>query len=164
MDKTFVDMIIGQFRLDPEGIHGVGHWSRVRNNGLRLAKHNGADRLVVEYFAFLHDSQRQSDNHDPEHGLRASEWLSQLDLPLSEDQLSQLKLACEKHTEAQPQDNPTYDTTVMTCWDADRMDLPRIGIQPDSHKLFTREAKLMVSLEARQIALEEVNKTGIHTK
>jgi uncharacterized protein len=43
-----------QFALDWYGTHGVAHWIRVRENGLRLAATTGADPVVVELFAFLH--------------------------------------------------------------------------------------------------------------
>ena len=39
-----------EFRLDWHGIHGAGHWARVRHNGLMLAAHTGANPRVVEYF------------------------------------------------------------------------------------------------------------------
>ena len=67
------------YRLDWNGIHGVKHWSRVRANGLALAKVNEANTMVVELFAFLHDSCRENDGHDPHHGARAAELaLSQI--------------------------------------------------------------------------------------
>ena len=31
--------------------------------------------------------------------------------------------------------------TINTCWDADRLDLGRVGITPDSKYLFNAEAK-----------------------
>jgi uncharacterized protein len=33
--------------------------------------------------------------------------------------------------------------TVQTCWDADRLDLGRVGIKPDPKRLFTEEGKKM---------------------
>lgn len=55
-----------QYRLHWGGIHGIHHWERVRDNGRRLAASTGADDVVVEYFAALHDACRWNDNHDPE--------------------------------------------------------------------------------------------------
>jgi HD superfamily phosphodiesterase len=40
------------------GYHGVAHWARVFENGLRLAEETGAKVEVVELFAVLHDSRR----------------------------------------------------------------------------------------------------------
>jgi hypothetical protein len=36
------------------------------------------------------------------------------------------------------------DITVQTCWDADRLDLPRVGIQPLPQFLCTEAAKKRV--------------------
>lgn len=33
------------------------------------------------------------------------------------------------------------DITIQTCWDADRLDLWRIGIEPNPEMLFTGQAK-----------------------
>src|SRR5262249_9030594 len=44
-----------RFALDLRGVHGLRHWTRVRENGHRLAKHTGANKQIVELFAFLHD-------------------------------------------------------------------------------------------------------------
>jgi len=33
------------------------------------------------------------------------------------------------------------NATVATCWDADRLDLGRVGIKPDARYLFSDEAK-----------------------
>lgn len=33
------------------------------------------------------------------------------------------------------------DITVQTCWDADRLDLGRVGIRPDPDRLCTSAAK-----------------------
>lgn len=36
-------------------------------------------------------------------------------------------------------ENESDEPTIGTCWDADRMDLPRVGIQPDPQKMSTQE-------------------------
>ena len=53
---------------------GRGCWSMV--GGWRNTP--GANLGVVELFSFLHDSQRQSDGTDPEHGPRAAQWINSL--------------------------------------------------------------------------------------
>jgi uncharacterized protein len=35
----------------------------------------------------------------------------------------------------------TGDITVLTCWDADRLDLGRVGIRPAAHRLCTDAAR-----------------------
>jgi len=67
---ALVEEVRSQFRLDWQGIHGIAHFRRVRDNGLEVAKSTGARKHVVSLFAFIHDSQRWSDGTDPDHGRR----------------------------------------------------------------------------------------------
>ena len=76
--RELIFLIREQFLLDWSGIHGVSHWARVRNNGLRLAEHTGARPDVVELFAFLHDTQRKNDYQDLNHGVRAADFAKTL--------------------------------------------------------------------------------------
>ena len=131
-----------QYRLAWHGLHGLPHWERVLANGRRLVEGTGADPVVVEYFAALHDSRRLNDGHDPEHGPRAAALVQQLAaaepelVPLSSSQLELLMEACRTHTSG----TATDDTTIGTCWDADRLDLLRVGIRPDPRYLVTETA------------------------
>ncbi len=130
----------GAYMLDWHGIHGIDHWRRVRENGLRIARQNGADQVVVELFAYLHDIKRRNDGHDPRHGQRAAEWIVRLDegvLPLDSEALYLLTYACRHHT----QGLTDADITVQTCWDADRLDLGRVGIIPKTERLCTDVAR-----------------------
>lgn len=123
-----------------DGIHGLPHWERVRDNGRRLAASTGADPVVVEYFAALHDACRHNDNHDLRHGPRAAELVRRLDpslLPLDADRLDTLAEACRTHTSGTTTDDPT----IATCWDADRLDLLRVGTRPDPKYLVTEAAR-----------------------
>ena len=123
----FVEFLRRQFLLDWKGIHGVSHWSRVRRNGLQIAKENCADTRVIEYFAFLHDSRRHHDGHDGDHGQRAAEFADTLrgtHVNLDNTSFSLLITACQGHTHEKFHD----DVTIQTCWDADRLDLGRVGI------------------------------------
>ena len=140
ISQELMALIEQGFALHLDGIHGKAHWARVWNNGLRLAEQNGANTEVVELFAFLHDSKRMNDGHDPQHGARAARFAaslrgSLLDLPDSVFEL--LRFACEYHTDGLTE----ADVTIQTCWDADRLDLGRIGIRPDPRRLCTSAAK-----------------------
>ncbi|MDC0362805.1 hypothetical protein OAN12_07185 [Halioglobus sp.] len=129
-----------EFRLDWHGIHGAGHWARVRHNGLMLAAHTGANPRVVEYFAFLHDLGRENDNRDPEHGSRAATIAENIAgdlINVSASELTLLMDACVGHS----QGHLVADVTVMTCWDADRLDLGRVGIRPDPARLCNMSAR-----------------------
>lgn len=126
--------------LDWDGIHGYPHWVRVRENGLRLAELTGANPVVVELFAFLHDICRRNDDADPGHGQRAAEYAAELPYVrsvLSRAELSLLTHACAFHTSGRTQ----ADIIVQVCWDADRLDLGRIGIRPDPQRLCTDAAR-----------------------
>jgi len=145
--QRLIDFARGEFRLDWDGIHGAPHWSRVRHNGLLLAKHTGANTRVVEYFAFIHDLGRWNDHHDPEHGHRAAKIAERIvgDLiHLASHELELLMEACRGHSDGHLE----ADVTVMTCWDADRLDLGRVGIRPDPHRLCNEAARETNLLEA----------------
>ena len=137
---ALIDFARETFSLNWRGIHGAPHWARVRVNGLRLAPLTGANTNVIEYFAFLHDLGRENDNHDPEHGSRGAELAKDLNgtlIDLSQRELGLLMRACKQHSDGLLR----AEVTVMTCWDADRLDLARVGIDPDPNKLCTAAAK-----------------------
>ena len=122
--------------------HGIHHWQLVAVTGAELADTvPDADRLVVLLFALFHDSQRETDYVDPEHGPRAAALAAEMipdSLPDFEpERLELLCKACELHTTAPPTDHPT----LGTCWDADRLNLWRVGIEPSPRFLSTDEAK-----------------------
>lgn len=130
-----------QFRLDWTGHHGFPHWARVYRHGLYVGRAVGADLRVVELFAFLHDSQRENEYTDPEHGWRAADYACWLRakgrFELDAQALALLVTACKGHSDGHQQ----ADTTVMACWDADRLDLGRVGIRPDPRRLCTEPAR-----------------------
>jgi uncharacterized protein len=141
-----IRLIRNDFALDWRGVHGAPHWARVRQNGLRLAQSTGACADIVELFAVLHDSRRKNDGYDPEHGVRAALFAQSLagsafELPPFE--LTLLLTACRGHSEGLT----TGDITVLTCWDADRLDLGRVGVRPRPDRLCTEAARDPVMLE-----------------
>ena len=128
------------YRLDWHGIHGWAHWVRVRENGLRLAAATGADAAVVEAFALFHDIARWNDWLDPDHGKRGADLAAGLagEIPgLDAARLEVLQYACTHHTEGRTEG----DATVRTCWDADRLDLGRVGTVPHPSRLCTDVAR-----------------------
>jgi uncharacterized protein len=135
-----IDIIRKQYVLSWSGIHGISHWTRVRENGLRLAELTGANSQVVELFAYLHDSKRVNDRRDPGHGERAAHLAQMLQgsvICLSDVELERLVYACTYHTAGMTE----AEITVQTCWDADRLDLGRVGIRPQAHYLCTAAAR-----------------------
>ena len=129
--------------VDGPSIHGPLHWAQVEANGLRIASHIGADPTVVTLFAILHDSQRQNDGHDSGHGQRAAELIIRMGAEfgfLSDGQIKQLCHACRWHTH----EKHNTDLTIGACYDADRLDLGRVGIAPDPSFLNSDFAKQMI--------------------
>ena len=148
-----VEEIVSQFHLDLLSVHGPAHWMRVRKNGLLLAEFTGANTKVIELFSLFHDSCRFDDWSDPDHGPRAADladyYFHEMKmLNCNEDELHLLKAACESHTYGDYTDDPT----IGTCWDADRLDLPRVGITVDPNRLCTiaaRTPKIIADAETR---------------
>jgi uncharacterized protein len=135
-----LETLRAQYRLDWDGVHGYAHWVRVRENGLRLAELTGANRRVVELFAFLHDICRENDIIDHGHGRRAADFAAGLPYVrglLSAEEMDLLQAACAGHTRGDTE----ADLTVQVCWDADRLDLGRIGIRPEAERLCTQPAR-----------------------
>jgi uncharacterized protein len=107
---------------------------------MRLAEETGANHRVIIAFALLHDSQRENDGRDLNHGLRGAQHgrLIRARLPSMSDEEFELFLdAAERHT----QGHVDADISVQTCWDADRLDLFRVGIYPDPRQLCTEAAR-----------------------
>ena len=122
-------------------IHGESHWQRVAAAGLTLLPETpDADPALVFLFALFHDSMRLNDNHDPMHGPRGAALARKLrggPFELDDAQMDVLAFACEEHTNG----GVGQDPTVGVCWDADRLNLWRVGIRPDPRFLSTEAAR-----------------------
>lgn len=138
---ALLEAVRDQMSLDLDSVHGPDHWRQVALNGLLLAQETGADPVVVRLFALFHDARRLDEWTDPEHGPRGGElalaWCG-VRYELDDRRLGLLVRACRAHTSAQ---SPTGDVTVDTCIDADRLDLPRVGMMPDPERLLTDPAR-----------------------
>ena len=134
--------------MRPWGLHGLAHWWRVRHNGLLVADAIGANPRVVALFAIFHDSHREDDGYDREHGPRAAAWLARVRnddhtahgacettfatiRALDDAAFTSLHAACELHTSATHHDDPS----VAACFVADRLDLSRVGYRPDPNRM-----------------------------
>lgn len=125
--------------------HGIAHWERVAHNGLYLAtswRYTDIEIPVVLAFALLHDGWRENELDDPEHGRRAALWLA--DNPgvitgLKPRHEKKLAFAVENHDKG----FISGDDTIGACWDADRLDLGRVGITPDPKLFSTDLGKLL---------------------
>jgi len=138
--KDLVDDILGGYQLPIDGIHGFQHWARVLENSMRLAEATNAKVEVVTLFALFHDSRRVNEDDDPGHGRRGAELAAAMrgtHFDLSDEDFDLLDTACTYHTAGLTKG----DITVQTCWDADRLDLARVGISPAPRYLCTGAAK-----------------------
>ena len=138
--RRILERVVREYSLPIRGVHGVAHWARVLENGRRLAAQNGADPEIVELFALLHDSRRRNESIDPGHGLRGAELARTLRgslVELDDARFQLLVEACTRHTEGLTEG----EVTVQTCWDADRLDLSRVGIRPLPDRLCTPWAR-----------------------
>jgi uncharacterized protein len=140
ISSRFFHAILGQYRLPPDGMHGVAHWARVSENGRRLAELTDAHRDIVTLFAYLHDACRATEDWDPERGTRAAQlayrWRG-VYFDLSRQNFDLLYTACA----AQGDGLLEGDITLQACWDADRLDIGRVGAMLIPSLLCTEAAR-----------------------
>lgn len=137
-----ITAVFSHHGMDLNGVHGLAHWARVWVNGRHLAAHYDVDPLLAAWFAFLHDCRRVDDGADEGHGLRAALlaqrlWTVGAMHELGPRNFDHLLLALSRHSDGET-DAPLE---VQVCWDADRLDLGRVGIRPDPRRLCTDEAR-----------------------
>ena len=145
-----IDLVIRNFALNIDGHHGEPHWNRVNRRGLELAKTTGANTKVVTLFAYLHDAHRIDEDVDEYHGPRAADYALEIGLHgrlrLNVEGINKLCHAIRYHSDGRLSDDPT----IATCWDADRLDLWRVGVTPAARFLSTDAAKAMLKIELTQ--------------
>ena len=120
---------------------------------------------VVQLFAVLHDCRRRNEGDDPNHGPRAAKLARSLRgevFELSDREFRMLHRACAGHTH----ERTHPDETIQTCWDADRLDLGRVGITPNPYFLSTDAAKRPETIRwadgrATMGVIPELVKTGV---
>jgi uncharacterized protein len=149
-----------QLQINWWGHHGIAHWARVRANGLMLATQTGANCHVVELFAFFHDCRRFNEHEDDGHGARGGALAARLKgqyFDATDDEMDLLQYACTHHSDGMTRGN----VTVLTCWDADRLDLGRVGITPKVKYLGTEAARSDASIKkAGERSMAWCNKHG----
>ena len=114
-------------------LHGPHHWRCVALTGIELARRDPRIDLAVVYrFAQLHDSQRYHDGHDDAHGPRAAALVL-----VRHPSDRALYLAMRDHTRGRT----SRDPTIGACWDADRFNLCRVGVDPSIEFMSTTVAR-----------------------
>lgn len=150
--RQAITIALRNFQLDPcSRVHGIPHWLEVWKNAQQLMRafelagepFSEAEWDTVLLFAFMHDCQRANDNEDPAHGARAAGWLKlyfdngTFQLPaVNQEQLMQAMI---HHSAGKTGGH----RVVQVCWDADRLDLGRVGILPMPRLMCTAAGKMM---------------------
>ena len=135
--------------------HGEAHWRCVAATGLELgATVDGTDPVVVLCFGLLHDTRRENETYDPGHGGRAGAFARELRaeglLDLEDPRFESLSEALRLHSDGQV----SADPTIGACWDADRLHLPRVSIEPDPTLFSTQAAHGAARLSAAAVLRE----------
>jgi len=142
----------------PSEIHGPGHWFRVRRFGAILAALEGLPedaRRCVEIFALVHDLARLDDGCGNQHAIDGAAYIDEVLPavfgPIPRDQVETVRVAIRYHSDGMVSrvaddrglfahlEGP-HELSVRTigcCWDADRLDLPRVGIHPEARFMST---------------------------
>ena len=143
--------------------HGPAHWARVSEHAHSVARSLGEDPLVGHIFGWVHDSQRENEDLDPGHGPRAARFIREnretLFGFLRDDQVKDLAYACELHSDGYTDHvrDTKVNPVVQGCWDADRLDLWRVYIEPSPQYLCTPYAKSAAVIADALAFLNEAN-------
>lgn len=119
-----------RFKLGAQSVHGPAHWRAVLSNGVVLAAELEADGAFVAVFALLHDCRRENEWHDPHHGARAAKVAKEINgrfFDFDPGRLERLTEALHWHDAGRVH----KDIDISCCWAADRIELRRVGIEPE---------------------------------
>ena len=146
---TLVEAVLPRAWRRDSALHGEVHWRCVAATALALDEAApGADRMLLVCFGLLHDTRRENEAVDPGHGVRAEAFARELReerlLELDDARFDLLAESLRLHSDGQVSGDPT----IGACWDADRLHLPRVYIQPDPKRFSTRMAHGEASLAA----------------
>jgi uncharacterized protein len=154
----------------PSHVHGPAHWTRVHRFGRALARRLDLPSeacACVDLFAWLHDLAREDDGPSPLHGADGAAQVEAVLPAIAEAvtpaQIYVVKKAIELHVgglvagraweagafEAAPWPRDLLVATVGCCWDADRLDLPRVGVWPAERYMSTPAWREIAALSAR---------------
>ena len=86
---------------------------------------------------------KRQDLTDPGHGERGGDFARELRgtlVHLDDDRFELLYEACRLHTDGLTDGDPTE----QACWDADRLDLGRVGMRPSPRRLCTDAGRALI--------------------
>ena len=163
----------------PSHLHGPAHWARVRRFGTLLAEREGlpADaQACVEVFAWVHDLAREDDGGGNQHAIDGASHVDVV-VPavfgeLRPEQIEIVRVAVRYHSDGlvarqalavgllEGLDGPSdlVARTIGCCWDADRLDLPRVGIHPRPEFMSTASWREVL---AQSLRIHEQGRTDI---
>jgi uncharacterized protein len=139
-------------------LHGVAHWARVSRFGAGLSAGlhlSPAYRECVEIFAWTHDLARIDDGGGNDHardGARYFDTYTAKVFPhLTHVQQDFIRTAIYHHADGISAEEGWHQgwfthlegekadilNVMGCCWDADRLDLLRLGIEPEPHRMST---------------------------
>jgi uncharacterized protein len=150
--SALVDVVLPRAWMRESAWHGEVHWRCVTATALSLAAVDGrVDRSLVFCFGLLHDTRRENEAVDPGHGPRAATFADTLReegaLRVGEPRFTVLAEALRLHSDGKVSPDPT----IGTCWDADRLHLPRVSIEPNPALLSTRAAQEPARLSEAEV-------------
>ena len=130
---------ISIFPNNDDDVHGYVHSLSVERNMMILCKQlNYGWGWGMWIFAYYHDILRLNDGADPDHGKRAADLLRGIrangnlnSVPIG--LIDSICFACENHSTMLR----SGDQLTDICFDADRLDLMRVGIKPDPKMMAT---------------------------
>ncbi len=133
-------------------LHGVSHLRRVAILSGRLANAVGEDVESAVVMGFLHDCARRNDKNDIEHA-RDSEVLARglVERFYPHLDVDRICEAIAGHADGEV----TSDPFTGCLWDADRMELKRIGRTIDLDLLSTKVAKRLVRRRQQGVKFRE---------
>lgn len=126
-----------------KGLHGFGHIERVVEYAKLIAKKECPGKYEdIIVGAYLHDVGRIDDSENNEHALKSAE-IAEFLISRHWPWLDKKKIveAIKYHADG----DVTDDHVIGAIWDADRLDLDRIGKVIDCNLLSTKTAKKILS-------------------
>ena len=163
-------------------LHGVAHWARVYRYGKALAsglRLHPTYKDCIEIFAWTHDLARIDDSGGPQHakdGARYFDAYVSMVFPhLTSMQCNIIHTAIYHHAEGISADEGWHEgwfthldgskddilNTIGCCWDADRLDLLRLDMEPDPNRMSTPFWDSLLPLSKRLNQWHESSCTNI---
>lgn len=148
-EKTM--LLLENYKSFKSRTHGVSHWERVAQVGMDIGRELKLDNVAlwsIKAFGWTHDLWRTHDGRCRKHGRDGFENLLSLDCKLiqqlPEQERELIRLAIRYHSDGfiagEAFDLGLFETVELNeqrivdivgcCWDADRLDLARIGMIP----------------------------------